>query len=117
VDVLKRNGEAARSWLARLDVAAQTVGNAGYRGGQIEEQDLWTILEDPDAEVEMRAAAARVLKDRSPDARVRVDTIVGAVRQDSAQKRIRIALEDDIEAAGRHMEELEQEEMRKMIVR
>jgi hypothetical protein len=117
VDVLKRNGEAARSWLARLDVAAQTVGAAGYRGGTIEEQDLWTILEDPDAEVEMRAAAARLLKDRSAEARVRVDTIVGAVRQDSAQKRIRIALEDDIEAAGNQMDALEQEEMRKMIVR
>jgi hypothetical protein len=117
VDVLKRNGEAARSWLARLDVAAQTVGNAGYRGGQIEEQDLWTILEDPDGEVEMRAASARVLRNRGPDARARVETIVGAVRQDAAQKRIRIALEDDIEAAGQQMEALEQEEMRKMIVR
>jgi hypothetical protein len=117
VDILKRNGEAPRAWLARLDVAAQTVGNQSYRGGTLDEGDLWTILEDPDADVEMRAASARILKDRSPDARVRVDTIIGAVRQDTAQKRIRIALTDDLETAGREMELLEQEEMRKMIHR
>ena len=117
VDVLKRNGEAARSWLARLDVAAQTVGHPGYRGGSLDERDLWTILEDPDGDVEMRAAAARVLKNRSPDARTRVNTIIGAVRLDAAQKRIRIALEDDIEAAGQQMDALEKEEMRKMIMR
>jgi len=117
VDVLKRNGEAPRAWLARLDVAAQTIGNQSYRGGSLDEADLWTILEDPDADVEMRAASARLLKDRSPDARVRVDTIVGAVRQEGAQKRIRIALTDDLESAGRELETLEQEEMRKMMHR
>lgn len=117
VDILKRNGEAPRAWLARLDVAAQTVGNQSYRGGTLDEADLWTILEDPDADVEMRAASARLLKDKSPDARVRVDTIIGAVRQESAQKRIRIALVDDLETAGRELETLEQEEMRKMMHR
>ncbi len=117
VDILKRNGEAPRSWLARLDVAAQTVGNQSYRGGSLDEADLWTILEDPDADVEMRAASARLLKDRSPDARIRVDTIIGAVRQEGAQKRIRIALTDDLESAGRELETLEREEMRKMMHR
>lgn len=117
VDILKRNGDAPRAWLARLDVAAQTVGNQSYRGGSLDEADLWTILEDPDGDVEMRAASARLLKDRSPDARLRVDTIIGAVRQEEAQKRIRIALTDDLESAGRELETLEQEEMRKMMHR
>jgi hypothetical protein len=97
--VLRRNGETAREWLVRLDMAGQMLSaGSGYRGNSLDAADLWTILEDPEAEPELRAAAARVLR-HSPDNRVRIDTAVAAVRDESTNRRLRVAVEDDLDEA------------------
>ena len=64
VDALRRNGESPRDWLARLDMAGRMLeaSTAGYRGHTLDTEDLWAILEDPEAEADLRAAAARVLR-------------------------------------------------------
>ena len=73
VDVLRRNGESPRDWLARLDVTGQTLAaGAGYRGTTLDSEDLWAILEDPEAEPDLRAAAARVLRHAPRHARLDV---------------------------------------------
>ena len=87
--------------------AAQTLDASGYRGNSLEEKDLWVILEDPDAEPEMRAAAARVLARARPHARVRIDGAIAAVRDEAVEKRLRIAVTADPQHAGAELVELE----------
>lgn len=101
VDVLRRNGESPRDWLVRLDMAGQMLSaGSGYRGHSLDAEDLWAVLEDPEAEPELRAAAARVLR-HSPatDARVRIDAAVAAVRDEVTNRRLRIAVQDDLDGA------------------
>jgi hypothetical protein len=100
VDVLRRNGESARDWLVRLDMAGQMLSaGPGYRGNTLDAEDLWAILEDPEADAELRAAAARVLR-HAPDTRVRIDAAVAAVRDDATHRRLRIAVHDDLDDAS-----------------
>ena len=105
VDVLRRHGESARDWLVRLDMAGQMLSSgAGYRGNTLDLQDLWAILEDPEADAELRAAAARVLRHSpGPDARVRIDAAVAAVRDESTSQRLRIAIRDDLDGASQEL--------------
>ncbi len=112
VDVLRRQGESPRDWLVRLDMAGQTLdAGAGYRGNTLDAEDLWTILEDPEAEPELRAAAARVLRHlRAPETRVRIDTALAAVRDEPTNRRLRIAVNDDLEGATQALAYLEAEE-------
>ena len=111
IDVLKRGGASARDWFARLDLTADTMRASGYRGGgAIDPQDLWTLVEDPDADAELRAGAARVLARSQEGARVRIDTLVEAVRDEADQKMFRIALSPATDAG----EELEAFEVRQM---
>jgi hypothetical protein len=116
VEMLKRNGEAPRNWLARLDLAADTLKMTGYRGGgTIDPQDLWTIVEDPDADPELRAGAARVLVRSQQDARVRVETLVEAVRDEGDKRMLRIAVSNEAEAAGAELEAFEERQLRAAI--
>lgn len=105
VEVLRRKGESPRDWLMRLDMAGQMLGaGPGYRGHAFDAQDLWTILEDPDADAELRAAAARVLRHApEPQTRVRIDAAVAAVRDPGTARRLRIAVEDDLEEASQEL--------------
>jgi hypothetical protein len=114
LDVLRRKGENVRDWLVRLDMAGQTLASgSGYRGNTLEPEDLWAILEDPEAEPELRAAAARILKHSSlPESRVRIDAAVAAVRDDRVNRKLRIAIDDDLDAATRDLAILEAEETR-----
>jgi hypothetical protein len=76
----------------------------GYRGNTLDTEDLWAILEDPEAEAELRAAAARVLRhSRQPETRTRIDAAVAAVRDDDAQRRIRIAIAEDLDEASHEL--------------
>lgn len=103
IEVLRRHGESPRDWLARLDLAGQMLhAGAGYRGHSFDVDDLWAILEDPEADGELRSAAARVLK-HAPDARIRIDAAVAAVRDETTNKRLRIAVDDDLDAATRDL--------------
>lgn len=112
LDILRRNGQTPRDWLMRLDMQAQMLSTgSGYRGNTLDAEDLWAILEDPEAEPELRAAAARILK-HSPhaEARPRIDAALAAVRDDGTNKRLRIAVQDDVETASRELATLEAEE-------
>lgn len=114
VDVLRRNGESARDWLVRLDMAGQMLAaGSGYRGNTLDVQDLWAVLEDPEAEPELRAAAARVLKhSQAPETKVRIDAALAAVRDDRTTRRLRIAVQDDLDGATEELVHLDYEEMR-----
>lgn len=105
IDVLRRAGESARDWLVRLDMAGQMLSSGpGYRGNTLDVDDLWAILEDPEAEADLRAAAARVLRHlREPTARVRIDAAVAAVRDEATNKRLRIAISDDVDGASQEL--------------
>jgi hypothetical protein len=107
LDVLRRNGESARDWLVRLDMAGQMLSaGPGYRGNTLDVNDLWAILEDPDAEPDLRAAAARVLR-HAPNTRVRIDAAVAATREEAAHKKLRIAIHDDLDEASVELAELD----------
>ncbi|MFO0742609.1 MAG: hypothetical protein U0270_42440 [Labilithrix sp.] len=105
VDQLRRNGESPRDWLTRLDMAGQMLAaGSGYRGNTLDAEDLWAILEDPEAEPELRAAAARVLRHSTvPEARVRIEAAVAAVRDEATNKRLRIAVRDDLDGASQEL--------------
>lgn len=114
VDVLRRNGESPRDWLARLDMAGRMLATstAGYRGHTLDTEDLWAILEDPDAEGDLRAAAARVLRhSQKPETRQRIDAAVAAVRDDTTNRRLRIAIRDDVDNASQELATLDAQEM------
>ena len=107
VDVLRRSGETPRDWLVRLDMAGQMLSTGpGYRGNTLEVDDLWAILEDPDADADLRAAAARVLR-HAPNTRVRIDAALAAVRDEGTNKRLRIAVHDDLDAASYELAQLD----------
>jgi hypothetical protein len=75
---------------------------AGYRGNTLDTQDLWAILEDPEAETELRAAAARILR-HAPNTRVRIDAAVAAVRDETDGRRLRVAIADDLDTASQEL--------------
>ena len=100
IEPLRRNDEAPREWFARLDMQGRLLETSGgaYRGNSLSPEDLWAVLEDPEADPELRAAAARVLRHSpKPDARVRIDAALAAVRDESTTRRLRIALRDDVD--------------------
>lgn len=85
--------ESPRDWLVRLDAAGRMLrAGPGYRGQAMDPEDLWTALEDPEADGEIRAAAARVLRSSgAPEARVRIDAAMAATRDVATQERLRVA--------------------------
>lgn len=108
----RAEGEPLHDWLARLDATASALAaGSGYRSGAPAEEDLWDALANPDADPGIRMAAARILSRASRDASDRIDTIVATVREEKAQKRIRVALDYDIEDASRELDELETTEL------
>lgn len=98
VDALRRNGARAQDWLARLDMTGKTLAaSGGYRGHDIAAEDLWNLLEDPEADAELRVAAARTLRScGEPGTAERIDAAVAAVREETTTARLRIALDDDL---------------------
>lgn len=104
--------ERRGDWLARLDAVGRTLSvGAGYRGGAFDEQDLWKVMEDPDADPELRIAAGRALSAarRGPEVKQRIDDAVAASARDGYfEQRIRIAIDTpDVERAGAKLDELE----------
>jgi hypothetical protein len=110
IDVLRRNGENPRDWLVRLDMAGQMLAaGSGYRGNTLDTEDLWAVLEDPEADANLRAAAARVLR-HAPNTRVRIDAALAAVRDEPTNRRLRIAIRDDLDGASQALAFLDNEE-------
>jgi hypothetical protein len=68
---------------------------------------LWSTVEDPEAATDLRAAAARVLTRVDPTVRKRIDVAIAATHDARDEKRIRLALEDDVEYAASKLEALE----------
>jgi len=101
--------ESWQVWLARLDALAQSLKGAhNYRALALDEADLWSALETPEVEPELRTAAARVLaRAEEPETRQRIETTLAAERDPAALKQIRVALEPDAEEAVRELEHLE----------
>jgi hypothetical protein len=98
---LRQGRLLARDWITRLDTCAQMIRRGGgYRGPAFEQHDLWNVLESPDADPELRGAAARILLRIAPQARVRVDAVVASMRDEGEVKRVRILLEPDAEKAS-----------------
>jgi hypothetical protein len=91
--------EELGGWLQRVDAA--TVGEATYRSAGFPADDLWQVLEDPEADVHVRAAAARLLTratrgdSLASEARVRVGAVLAAERSAKAVSRIRVAAFDE----------------------
>jgi hypothetical protein len=110
VETLRRANESTRQWLTRIDVAAGTiVPGAGYRSGVIEEHELWAIAEDHDVATDARAAALRMLTRIAPtNVRVKTDAILASVHDDADRKRMREALEPDLEEAAREIDLLDE---------
>jgi hypothetical protein len=104
LEALRRRGAAPREWLARLDAAAGMLGASavGYRDQSFDIEDLWSVLEDPDADSELRTAAARVLS-RASDARIRVHSALEAVRDPVTKQKLRLAVECDDEASPQEL--------------
>jgi hypothetical protein len=106
VDILARQDEDARHWLARIDAITADLGNATYRGATIDPNDLWLTLEDPDAPPDLRAASARVLARIAPEKKVRIDGVIAAARTTETEEQLRISMEPDIETAASKLERI-----------
>jgi len=86
-------GEKLRDWLGRIDTLG--VGTVGYRTAEIDPAELWTILEDPEADVDLRTASARLLARVAPkEAQVRVDNVLETVRDAHVRVRIEASVDD-----------------------
>jgi hypothetical protein len=114
-ELRRASGMSAREWFARIDaVAAASRSPGAYRGGAIDEEHLWGVLADPEADVEARAAAARVLaSSESPEVRTRVASSVSEITDERTHLRVELAMRRDMEEAAAELEALEMEELRK----
>jgi hypothetical protein len=102
--ILVPRDEPARVWLERLDATAASLRHTDrYRHAGVEESELWSALESPDAPGPLRAAAARILARLEPvQAGPRIAQVLAQERDTATRARISVALEEDIElAAGR----------------
>jgi hypothetical protein len=108
------SGMSALEWLGRIDALVASGRNSAYRGKAIDEEALWTVLRDDDVEIEVRAAAARVLA-ASPDegVRLRVASAASEVPAEAARVRIAAAMTSDVEDAAEQIEGIDREERRR----
>lgn len=87
LDQLDRRGRALQAWLGALRELA--LGEKGFRGAALSDDDLDDVLSDPEAPLERRLGAALILRARGSDARDRIRVAAAT----SAERRVRVALE------------------------
>lgn len=105
---LRRGDEAPRDWLARIDAAAVALDQGKYRSAGLDANDLWATLADPDAPADLRAGVARILVRVAPDeANKRIDALLPTIRDPIDRKRVRIAIDDDLDEAAKELLELD----------
>lgn len=111
LESLRRRGEPLVAWLSRLDTVGRALASsAGYRGLDVDHEALWSVLEDPEAEVELRVAAARVLRHTGESAiSARVEAALAATHGELETRRLRVAIRDDLDSAGEDLALLEAE--------
>jgi hypothetical protein len=108
VEDLARGAHDARAWLLRLDaIAQQMMSGAGYRGLAVDSTELWAALENHEADVHVRAAAARVLARTDQQSKKRIQTIARSARDKQTERRIRIVLDPDVDHASSELDELD----------
>lgn len=105
----RRPGELTRAWLARLETTAtQLTRGSTYRDISIAESDLWSILEDHDADPELRAACARVLSRFVPsDKMARIDAVTTSIRDGTTSRLVRAALLPDLDRAAEDFDDVD----------
>lgn len=92
--VLRRGAEGDAQWLARID----SLRDAGYRSAGVDHGELWRIAADPDASLEERIAAGRLLsRVETPEGRVRVAATLADLPMDEAS--VQEAITADAERA------------------
>ncbi|MDP9149199.1 MAG: hypothetical protein M3O36_04555, partial [Myxococcota bacterium] len=131
--ILAPRDEPKRVWLERLDATAAAQAGSrcagephpsssaassrcaplpsgsardAYRRVDLDTNDLWDALENPDASASIRAAAARVLARVAPHEGKRIVRVLVNERDDQARATMGAALEEDTEAAARRLEKL-----------
>ena len=115
LELLRRGEDTIAGWLARLDALGQSLkGARDYRAVALDEGELWNAVENPEVDRELRTAAARVLVHHAQpasegEAQRRIESVLSAERDPGATRRIRVALEPDVELATHELEELERE--------
>lgn len=108
IAALRRAGQSARDWLARVDASDHLLARDGYRAAPIDPEDLRRVLDDPTEAFEDRLAAGRFLvRAEGEAARVRVEESLLNARVDP--KRVRVALEAPPEEAAEAFEAAEAE--------
>lgn len=106
---LERGDAPVAAWLARLEGVALS---GGYRGGALEADDLRVALGDPDLDVELRVAAARVLARVDPEVRTRVADLAHTAPNASRARALRAAM-GDVDDLTSALVELEAHEPRR----
>ncbi len=100
----RRPEEDGNAWLSRLHGIARSItqGDA-YRRSPLSVDEVWDVLEDPDSDAELKEGAARVLAQaNAPNARVRIESALSTLRDDAAQRRIRVVADEALRAHEEH---------------
>ena len=95
-----REDEPTRTWLARIDGAAN--GGEGYRGPAPSREELDVVLADPVARPDLRLAAARVLVRRHGEGTDRVLAKLDRQLTDHA----RLVVDEDCDRAAQALDRL-----------
>ncbi len=109
LEALRQRGEPTRAWLARLDATAASIGAAdGYRAVAIDRADLWHALASADADIELRAASARMLLRIEPEvAHTRIAEAIATLHTPADVARVRVSLGQDVDDAANELDAVE----------
>jgi hypothetical protein len=95
--LLRPPGASATEWIQRLR-AAGTGANVTLRVAPVDEAELWTVLDNPAARPEDRAAAAVALTIHGDEAKRRVRVAAESVVEDSLRAALEAAAGEDEQA-------------------
>jgi len=104
---LDRAGRTAAQWLQ--DLRALGAGaQAGHRSAAAPTDEMWRVLEDPNASADQRAASAVALAaGGDAGARLRIERLSGATANPQLQAALEAAAEDELEELERALETLD----------
>ncbi|MBX3229202.1 MAG: hypothetical protein KIT84_18730 [Labilithrix sp.] len=100
VDLFARRDESVTAWLGRIDALDR---GEGYRGESAPRELLFETVADAHAPIDVRLAAARVLRVRDRESPER---IAGATSDEDVRVRIAAVTVDDATAAAAELEEV-----------
>ena len=106
--VARRPNETTSAWVRRLDDMADSWRTSPPRHGEAIafREALWAVVEDHDADQDLREIAARMLSRLEPVAAAeRIHELANSTRDPSRADRLRVALEPDAEPLVKSLEE------------